>query len=133
MKRNANIPEAIPSTKVSDGRLELLVTVVNRSKGEFYADLIQSFEVNMQTLVRARGTASAHMLHLLGLEDSQKTAIFSIIKHERVPEAMAALESRFASIKNGKGIAYTVPLTSVIGAALYGFLSNNAMTVKEGE
>ena len=34
------------------------------------------------------------------------------------------LEEKFHKIKNGKGIAYTVPLTSTIGVAIYQFLSN---------
>jgi len=39
----------------------------------------------------------------------------------------------FKTMKNGKGIAFTVPMTSVIGVSIYGFLSNNRMTVKEEE
>ena len=34
------------------------------------------------------------------------------------------LEDRFEKIKNGKGIAYTIPLSSVIGVMVYQFLSN---------
>ena len=32
---------------------------------------------------------------------------------------------KFRTVKGGKGIAYTVPMTSVIGVAIYQFLSNN--------
>ena len=39
--------------------------------------------------------------------------------------ALAKLEEKFNTIKNGKGIAYTVPMTSTIGVAIYQFLSNN--------
>ena len=42
---------------VSINRLELMITVVNRNKAEFFADLIQSFSVNMQLLAGAQGTA----------------------------------------------------------------------------
>ena len=38
---------------------------------------------------------------------------------------------KFNTIKDGKGIAFTIPLTSVIGTLIYGFLSNNRMAVKE--
>ena len=40
---------------------------------------------------------------------------------------MKALEQRFATIKNGKGIAFAVPMSSVIGVNLYQFLSNNRL------
>ena len=33
---------------VTQNRLELLITVVSKSKAEYYLDLIQSFVVNMQ-------------------------------------------------------------------------------------
>ena len=85
----------------------------------------------MQLACRARGTARAQTLALLGLEDSPKTAIFSIIREDKIPDALAALETKFQTIKDGGGVAYTVPLTSVIGVAIYGFLSNNDRTVKE--
>ena len=122
---------ASTNSKVSSGKLELLITVVNRNKAELYQDLLQEYEVNMQLACNARGTAKSQTLALLGLEQSPKTAIFSIIKEEKVKDALAMLETKFHTIKNGAGVAYTVPLTSVIGVAIYGFLSNNAKTVKE--
>ena len=112
-------------------KLELLVTVVNRSKAEYYTDLIQSFDVNLQTTVLSHGTADAKMLSLLGLSDIEKTVIFSIIQEKKVNDAVAVLEEKFNTIRDGKGIAFTVPLTSVIGTLIYRFLSNNRTPVKE--
>ena len=42
-----------------------------------------------------------------------------------------SLDEKFKTIKNGKGIAYTIPMTSVIGTLIFGFLSNNKMAVKD--
>ena len=105
-------------------KLQLLVTVVNRKKAEFYADFLQEFEVNMQLSFAAEGTANTEMLNLLGLSDSEKSVIFSIIKEEKAPAALAALEEKFATIKHGKGIAFTIPMTGTIGVAIYQFLAN---------
>ncbi len=121
----------VKSSRVESGRLKLLITVVNRAKGDFYLDLIQSFDVNMQLLIMAHGTASAQMISMLGLEDSARTAIFSIIREDRAEDIMNALAEKFRTIKNGKGVAYTVPLASMIGVAAYGFLSNDHRTLKE--
>ena len=106
-------------------KLKILVTVVNRSKTEFYMDLLTSFEVNFQTAVLGQGTAHSEMLYMLGLEDSDKGIIFSVIREDRVQEAMHALEDKFHALKNGKGIAFTIPMSSVIGVAIYRFLSNH--------
>lgn len=116
---------APPPNTVSSNRLELLITVVGRSKTEYYLDLIQSFNVNMQAAVWAQGTADEKTLSLLGLTDSEKTVIFSVIQQNKIADAMNALDVKFKTIKDGKGVAFTVPLTSVIGKLIYGFLSNN--------
>ena len=106
-------------------KLKLLITIVNREKSDFYMDLIQSFDVNMQFRASGRGTASSEILHLMGLAENEKAVIFSVIREDMVKPALEALAARFATIKNGKGIAFTVPMTSVIGVAIYRFLSDN--------
>lgn len=106
-------------------RLCLLFTVVNRKKTEFYMDYIQTnFEVNMQLALAASGTASTEVLEMLGLSDSEKGVIISVIRDDMAKLALRGLEEKFATIKNGKGIAYTVPVSSTIGVAIYQFLAN---------
>ena len=112
-------------------KLELLVTVVNSNKAEYYTDLIQSYNVNMQTVFPAQGTANAEMLSLLGLTGSQKAVIFSVVREDKINEVLSVLEEKFKTVRNGKGIAYTVPMSSIIGVLAYGFLSDNKLVVKE--
>lgn len=112
-------------------KLKLLVTVVNRNKSEFYMDFLSGFEVNFQTSALGQGTAKSETLHLLGLEDSDKSVIFSVIREDKAEEILHALEDKFQTVRNGKGIAFTTPLSSVIGVAIYRFLSNNRTVVKE--
>lgn len=126
-KRAAN-----PNT-VTSNKLEMLVTVISRNKGEYYVDLIQSFDVNMQVIALAEGTADAKTMRYLGLTDSGKTVIFSIIQENKLPDALHTLQEKFNTVKGGKGIAFTLPLTSVIGTLIFGFLSNNKTVVKEGK
>jgi hypothetical protein len=111
-------------TPIAPRKLKLLVTVVNREKAEFYTDLIQSFEVNFQTSMNARGTASKETLRLLGIGETDKTVILSVIREDMCDKALSTLEQKFKTIRNGKGIAYTVPMTGTIGVAIYRFLSN---------
>ena len=111
--------------------LKLLVTIVNREKADFYMDLLQTFEVNMQFRIAGRGTASSDILQMMGIAESEKAVIFSVIREERVKAALEALATRFATIKNGKGIAYTVPMSGMIGVQLYRFFCNNRRSTKE--
>ncbi len=119
------------TVSVAPQKLKLLFTIVNRSKAEFYMDLLQSFDINMQISVYGNGTANTETLRYLGLTDSEKAVIISVIKESKVKEALSLLEDKFNTIKNGKGIAYTVPMTGTVGVAIYQFLSNNRMTVKD--
>ena len=105
-------------------KLELIVTVVPKKRAPFYIDLIQSFEVNFQTYMLAYGTASTEMLDYIGAQGNDKIAIFSIAREDKVDDILYALGEKFRSIKNGKGIAVTLPLTSIIGTSIYTFLCN---------
>lgn len=105
-------------------KLEMLVTIVDRNKGEFYMDVISQYEVNCQMYLQGMGTATSDLVDLLGL-NINKAVILSIVREEMAETIIHTLEDRFTSIKNGKGIAFTVPLSSVIGVNLYQFFSNN--------
>lgn len=105
-------------------KLKLLFTVVDRPKGEFYLDVLSQFEVNCQMVVPGKGTAQTDLVELLGL-NLQKAVILSVVREDMVDPVMKCLEEKFATIKNGKGIAFAVPLSSVIGVSMYQFLSNN--------
>lgn len=105
-------------------KLKLLFTIVDRPKGEFYLDVISQFEVNCQMVMGGLGTAHSELVELLGLEP-HKAVILSVVREDMVDTIMNCLEDKFRTIRNGKGIAFAVPLSSVIGVNLYQFLSNN--------
>ena len=105
-------------------KLKLLFTVVDKPKGEFYLDVISQFEVNCQMVVSGLGTATSELVDLLGL-NPHKAVIISVVREDLVEPIMETLEDKFATVRNGKGIAFAVPLSSIIGVNLYQFMSNN--------
>ena len=111
-------------------KLKLLFTVVDRTKGEFYLDVISQYSANCQLVLPGTGTAASDIVELLGL-NLHKAVVLSVIREDLVDTIMNTLEDKFATIKNGKGIAFAVPLSSVIGVNMYQFLSDNRM--KKGE
>ena len=111
-------------------KLKLLFTVVDRPKAEFYLDYISQYEVNCQMSVNGLGTANSELVDMLGL-NIHKAVIFSVVREDKVDAIMNGLEDKFRTIKNGKGVAFAVPLSSVIGVNLYQFFSNNRL--KRGE
>ena len=114
----------IQGKNVSPIRLEVLVTVVNRKKAEFYADLIQTLGANMQITLMAKGTAEDKMLEYLGLSDSDKAVILSMVREDALDSIIDALNDRFRTVKEGKGIAVSVPFSSIMGASAFAFFAN---------
>jgi hypothetical protein len=105
-------------------KLKLLFTIVDRPKGEFYLDVISQFDVNCQLVVGGLGTARSDLVELLGLEP-HKAVVVSVIRDDLCETVMQCLEDKFATIRGGKGVAFAVPLSSVIGVNAYRFLSDN--------
>ena len=105
-------------------KLKVLFTVVDRSKAEFYMDFISQYEVNCQMQLAGSGTANSQFVDMLGL-NLQKAVILSVVREDRVDELMNRLDDKFATIKNGKGVVFAVPMSSVIGVNMYQFMSNN--------
>ena len=125
MKKNPTPSRTGNNSAVSaPTKLQLLFTIVNRNKTEFYVDLLHDFDINMQMILSANGTADSRIKSLLGLTDSEKAVIISVIRRDKSKLALEALGEKFKTVKGGKGIAYTVPMSSTIGVAIYQFLSN---------
>ena len=118
---------------LAPSRLVLLVTVVNKGKGTFFADLLKSFDVNLQMSFVGSGTARRDLIDFLGLKDERRSILFSVVRAERVDAVLAALEERFQSVNSGPGIAFTIPMSSVMGKLSYGFLSNERRLAGEEE
>ncbi|MBE6657278.1 MAG: hypothetical protein E7604_02435 [Ruminococcaceae bacterium] len=105
-------------------KCKLLVTVVDHRKEDFFMDYIQAHGANLQMTMRGEGTAKSEMLRMLGLAESEKTVLFSVIREDQIRSVCDGLAEKFKTVKNGQGIAFTIPLSSVVGASIYRFLSD---------
>ncbi len=111
-------------------KLELLLAVVHNDKAAYFSSLIQSHKANLQLTVPAKGTTHL-ILDYLGLTDRPKSLVMSVVRADQAASLIDLLDQTFKKGKNYKGIAFTVPMTSVIGTLVYGFLSNDKRTIKE--
>ncbi len=105
-------------------KLKILITIINRTKTDFYLSALEGYDVNMQTVLYGRGTAPTEIAHMLGLVDDKKAVILSVVSEDKINEILARYEDKFFKTKNGRGIAFTIPISSVIGVAVYRFLAN---------
>lgn len=105
-------------------KAKLLITIVDRNKTEFYTDVLSGFEINLQMVLYGNGTASSSTLELLGL-NNDKGIILSVVRTDMIKKVLNTLEEKFKTIRNGKGVACVVPISSVIGLSIYQFMINN--------
>lgn len=109
-------------------KLYTLIIVVPEKRADYYAHLIGDYEVNVSYMMQAEGTsqltAKGAGFFIGDYIDNRKTVIISAVKDERVKEVLSVLNEKFETVKNGKGIAFTVPFSSMIGLLSYKFLSN---------
>ena len=113
-------------------KLELLLAIVHNDKAAYYSSLIQSHQANLQLTVPAKGTTHL-ILDYLGLTEKPKSLVVSVVRADQAAGLIELLDQTFQKGKGYKGIAFTIPMTSVIGSLVYGFLSNDKRTVKEQE
>ena len=111
-------------------KLELLLAVVHNDKAAYFSSLIQSHKANLQLTVPAKGTTHL-ILNYLGLTEKPKSLVMSVVRADQAAPLIDLLDQNFKKGKNYKGVAFTVPMTSVIGTLVYGFLANDKRTVKE--
>jgi hypothetical protein len=111
-------------------KLELLLAVVHNDKAAYFSSLIQSHKANLQLTVPTKGTTHL-ILDYLGFTEKPKSLVMSVVRADKAASLIDLLDQTFKKGKNYKGVAFTVPMTSVIGTLVYGFLANDKRTVKE--
>ena len=102
-------------------RLKILVTIIDRKKVDFYISNLEGFGANVQEIIYASGTTPRK--DILGIKVSEKAVILSVVREDRIKEILATFEDKYFQTKNGKGIAFTIPIKSMIGVMLYQFLA----------
>lgn len=105
-------------------KIKLLVTIVNRDQGEFFLSLLKKHEVGVQMKMLGHGTASSSIKEMLSIGETDKDIVVSVVREEKVAEVMAAIEQRFSVSHKAKGVAFTIPVNSVVGVSIYKFLTN---------
>jgi hypothetical protein len=111
-------------------KLYVLVTIVNRDASDVFIDFYRTLESNFQIVFYGKGTATKEIATYLGLSEVNKDIVLSIIREDRVKEALDYINRRFQVSKRHKGVAFTIKMQSIIGVSVYKFLSN---TTKEGK
>jgi hypothetical protein len=124
-------PPFVPFEKTTElKKMKLFVTIVNQGQEDFFLDLFKKHDSGAQVTLLGHGTASSEINSLLGLGETNKSIILSVIRQDTVPDLVQALEQRFSVSRRAKGLAFSIPVTSVVGVSIYKFLTNSTQLVR---
>lgn len=104
-------------------RLYLMITVTSRVAGaKRFVDFYRSNDVPVIQTILGRGTASDDILSTLGLEATEKAVLFSVVTPETKALLMKELVHTMKITTPGRGIAMSVPMSSIGGKTAASYL-----------
>lgn len=104
--------------------LSIYVVIVPKGQGQAMIRLMQDYNSSMQFLHVGYGTASKEVLEILGIQDNQKDIVTALVTPGEIREIKKEIEAFFEVNKKKRGIAFTIPLSSLVGVKVYHFLTN---------
>lgn len=99
--------------------IQLLITVARRTDAPRYTEFYAAHGVQVIYGVPANGTATAKTLDLFGLEQTEKSVLFSVVPGEQARTLMAALVAEMYIDLPDQGIAVSVPLSTMGGKSAF--------------
>jgi hypothetical protein len=92
--------------------LSLLVVICDRGKGKKAAETLRGRKTSFNLLTLGKGTANSKILNYLGLGQTEKTLLFSIMSYVDGRDALSQLQWALDLKQPGHGIAFTLPLSA---------------------
>ena len=92
--------------------IKLLFAILDEGNDKKMKVLMQKFGIRVKIVTYASGTASPSILDYFGLVQSKKSLFLAIIPDYLVDKILIKLNKEFLLEQVGKGIAFTVPISS---------------------
>lgn len=99
--------------KCSPKKIKLFITIVDRGKGEKIVDMFKKNSIMYNLIMLGTGTAKSEILDYLGIGETDKDLVLSVVKEEDIEKVMNQLKDKMQLKKPGNGIAFTIPINSI--------------------
>lgn len=110
--------------KILPKKIKLLITIVDRGKGEKLTEIFRENNVMFNLIALGIGTAKSEILDYLGLGQTEKDIVISVVEEDNVKNTLNILNERMHLKEPGNGIAFTIPISSVDSSLALEFISN---------
>lgn len=95
--------------------LYLMTTVTDRDRVKAFASLYEECGIHVAFHAVGAGTAANEILDYFGLQQAEKTVMFSVVTDSAWHKAKYLLQKKLSIDVPGTGIAFVVPLSSIGG------------------
>ena len=100
---------------MGDAVIKLMVTIVDRGRGTKAVDLFKSAGLPFHYACLGHGTANSDILDYLGLGETQKDVLLTAVPEPAAHGLLVKAAERLQLSNPGRGIIFTMPLSSVSG------------------
>ena len=111
-------------------KLKICCIIVNRHQGDYFINAFAEKKVGASFTVYGTGTATKEIYDILGVGETKKDIVLSVVKESDVPEIKEFIENRFNVSKKAKGIAFFMDVDSIAGVLLYKYFTNTRENVR---
>lgn len=96
--------------------LEMIVTIVDRGRGEEVIDHSKKAGANGGTILHGRGTGAHEKAKFFGLEiDPEKDIVITLVPDSLTAEVMNEISRGIKIDKPGNGICFAIDISKVVG------------------
>lgn len=108
-------------------RMKMMFTIVGRGDGYALSKLYEQNGVGLHLQVIAEGTATSEILNILGMTHREKEILISFAPELAVEKLLAKLDDDFRGILSVRGLAFSMRLSAISGAAAKAMENRNAV------
>lgn len=92
--------------------LSLLMVIAPTFLETKYLEILNKYKVKFKSITYAKGTASSSVLEYFGLNEVERIVIFAVLPKITGKHILRYTKSRLKIDEPGKGIAFTIPISS---------------------
>ena len=96
----------------------MLCVIVDRTWSQKVSDILAEEQIRFNFITLGEGTAGSDILALLGLNSVDKSIMCCLVPEAASSHLLRLISDRIHLSKPGRGIAFTMPINGVSGAAL---------------
>jgi len=92
---------------------KIVVTIVDRGRGDKVTRIYNEDNIHFHFICYGEGTATSEVLDVLGLGETDKDVIFSMVPSCKVPDLLSKITDKMYLHKAGKGIIFSLPISGI--------------------